>query len=167
MPNWCDNSVTLYSKDKEKIDALDKVLTNADDTSVFNHLFPRPADQEDNWYEWNCQNWGTKWDVTPIDWERYDDNKIWISFNSAWSPPISLYEYLSENGWNVEAYYHESGCAFCGKYTTEDGDAFYEYDYTDRKSLEMIPEDIDNFTGLLDYHDSYKADGEFDEEKVD
>lgn len=167
MPNWCDNVTTFSHQDKEKIDALENVLEDSQDNEVFYHLRPRPADQEENWYDWNCTNWGTKWDIHTIDWERQDDNTIWISFETAWSPPTALYEFLVEQGWKIEAYYHEGGCAYCGKFTTEDGDDYYKYDFRDRESIEAIPSDIEDFTGLLDYHDSCKADGDFDEEEVD
>lgn len=167
MPNWCDNGLTLSHQNKEKIDALEACLKDDQGGEVFYHLRPRPDSEEENWYDWNCQNWGTKWDLNTIDWERQDDNTIWISFETAWSPPIALYDYLTEQGWEIEAYYHESGCAYCGKYTTEDGDEYFEYDFRDRASIEALPQDIEDFTGLLDYHDSCKADGEFDEEEVD
>lgn len=167
MPNWCDNSLTLSHKDKAKIDEVFAALSDEQNGELFYRLRPRPADQEDNWYNWNIENWGTKWDIHTIDFERYDDNTIWISFETAWAPPVALYEFLTDEGWEVEAYYHESGCAFCGKYTSVDGDDYYEYDFSDRASIEALPSDIEDFTGLLDYHDSCKEDGYFDEEEVD
>jgi hypothetical protein len=165
MPNWCDNIVTLRHSDKSKIDVLQQELLK-EDPSVFNLLQPRPADQEENWYDWNVSNWGTKWDASVHDWGRDDDNEIWISFDSAWSPPTTLYEFLLESGWDVSAYYHEGGVGYCGKFTTEDGDECYEYDMSDRSSIEELPEDIENYAGLLDYHDECVANGDFDEAKV-
>ena len=105
MPNWCDNSVTLRHDDKSKIDALCDVMENKEDQNFMNHLRPNPAGE---WqYDWSVSNWGTKWDASVIDWERRDDNEVWISFDSAWSPPTVLYEFLVEQGWDVEALYHE------------------------------------------------------------
>ena len=164
MPNWCDNSVRLTHSDKSKVDALEAVL-QSEDKQVFQHLRPRPADQEENWYDWNISNWGTKWEISIVDWERQDDDTIWISFESAWSPPTVLYEFINDHGWEVEGLYHESGMAYAGMY--KDGvDDYHEYDFRDRATLEALPYDIQEFTGLLDYHDSCKADGEFDEENV-
>ena len=170
MPNWCDNSVTLKHSDKSKIDALAAEMskTNNEGRSMaepFNHLRPNPAGEWE--YEWSVSNWGTKWEANIIDWDRPEDNEIIIFFDSAWSPPIALYEYLVEEGWEVEAYYHESGCCFAGKFTNEDGDEYYEYDFRDRSSIEALPSDLEEFTGLLDYHDSCKENGDFDEEEVD
>jgi hypothetical protein len=164
MPNWCDNLVTLRHSDKTKIDALEQELSK-EDPRVFNSLRPIPADKEEDWYDWNVSNWGTKWDASVHDWGR-DDNEIWISFDSAWSPPTTLYEFLLESGWDVSAYYHEGGMGYCGKFTTEDGDEYYEYDMSDRSSIEELPEDIENYAGLLDYHDECVANGDFDETEV-
>ena len=164
MPNWCDNSVTLSHEDKAKVDALEAELANKDGKGVFEHLRPNPTGE---WqYDWSVENWGTKWDASIIDWERYDDKTIWISFSTAWAPPTTLYEFITEDGWQVEGYYHEPGMCFCGKFTNEDGDEYYEYDLSDRDDLESLPSDIEDFCGLLDYHDECKANGDFDEEEM-
>jgi hypothetical protein len=148
MPNWCDNAATLTAS-KEKIDALVAVLENKDDQQVFQHLRPRPESEENNWYEWNC----TKWDISLIDYDRYDDETIWISFETAWAPPLTLYEFLFENDWHVDAVYHEGGMGYCGKW--EDGESDeYNYDMDDLESLEALPEEIQDFTGLIDYYHS-------------
>ena len=164
MPNWCDNYVVVSNEDKSKIDALEAELSNKEGVGTFQHLCPNPAGEWD--YNWSVDNWGTKWDASIIDWERQDDNTVWISFETAWSPPIALYDFLVMKGWEVEAYYHEPGMCFCGKYTNDEGDEFYEYDFSDRGSIEAIPSDIEEFTGLLEYHDDCKANGDFDEEEV-
>lgn len=165
MPNWCDNLVTLRHSDKSKIDALEQELLKKENMQVFDSLRPRPADQEENWYDWNCENWGTKWDATVYEWDREGNNEIWISFDSAWSPPTQLYQFLVDSGWEVSAYYHEGGMAYCGKFTTELGDEYYEYDMNDRSSIEELPEDIENYAALLDYYDEFVA-GSEDETKV-
>lgn len=161
MPNWCDNSVTLRST-KENIDALEKVLENKEDQQVFQHLHPRPATEEENWYNWNIENWGTKWDISVIDWSRYGDNEIWISFDTAWAPPIGVYQHLHNKGWSVEAFYHESGMCFCGQWVDGEDD-YYEYDSDDLKSLEALPNDLQEFTGLIDYYHDREAEREQEE----
>lgn len=150
MPNWCDNSVTLRHDDKSKVDALVACMENKEDQNFMNHLRPNPAGE---WqYDWSVANWGTKWDASVIDWERTDDNEVWISFDSAWSPPTTLYEYLVEQGWDVEALYHEPGMGYAGMYTTEGGDDYYEYDITDPNFIDELPRDIVEFAGLEDSH---------------
>lgn len=161
MPNWCDNSVRLSHSDKSKVDALEAVL-QSEDQAVFQHLRPRPESEEENWYDWNINNWGTKWEMGIIDWERQDDHTIWISFQSAWSPPIALYEHVYDEGWEVEGLYNESGCAFAGIWKDGD-DQYYEYDFNDLESLEALPEDLQDFTGLIDYYHDQQAEREREE----
>jgi hypothetical protein len=149
MPNWCDNSVTLRNEDKSKIDALAASL-EGEDKAFLNHLRPNPSGEWD--YNWSIENWGTKWEAGIIDWERRDDNEVWVSFDSAWSPPTVIYDYLVEQGWEVDAVYHEPGMAYAGLYTTDGGDDYYEYDITDESSIEELPSDIVEFAGLEDAH---------------
>lgn len=180
MPNWCDNSVTLYHEDKSKIDALEEILKKhshdysgperTEAEGVLFHLRPRPDAEEDNWYSWNVENWGTKWDISPMDWNRDDENTIWMSFDSAWSPPTALYEYLvTEEGWSITAEYQEPGIGFVGKFV--DGyDECYEYDFEDEDWRDDIPEDLIDFAGLDQSYEDWKEwrdDESEDEEKVD
>ena len=146
MPNWCDNSVTLRHEDKAKIDALDAELSKKTEGhygsqgQMFEHLRPNPAGE---WqYDWSVENWGSKWDAGIIDWERRDDNEIWVSFESAWSPPVALYDYLVEQGWEVEALYYEPGMGYAGQCTTDGGDDYYEYDLGDPESIDDLPSDV-------------------------
>jgi len=167
MPNWCDNMVTLRHNDKSKIDALCEEMNKKNEQGYWNnaplnHLRPRPADQEDNWYDWNVNNWGTKWDASVIDWERRDDNEVWISFNSAWSPPTTLYEYLVENDWEVDAVYHEPGMGYAGLFTTDGGDDYYDYDVTNKDSIDSLPSEIVDFAGLEEEHERWLED-QYDE----
>jgi hypothetical protein len=154
MPNWCYNSVTLSHEDTTKIDSLAEELSK-EETEPFQHLRPRPVEHEEDWYGWNCNNWGTKWDINPMDWERDGDNTITINFDSAWSPPIAMYEFLESEGWEVRALYHEPGMGFAGRY--EDGfDEYYEMDWTDRESVENLPEDILDFSNALEDLENYE-----------
>ena len=83
-----------------------------------------------DWYDFCVARWGTKWDVdayNPIEldseWDK--NNKITTGFDSAWSPPLGVYEALVEQGFSVRAYYYESGMCFAGIW--EDGiDDFYD-----------------------------------------
>ena len=169
MPNWCDNAVTLRNSDKSKIDALAAVLENKEDQQVFNHLRPNPAGEWD--YNWSVENWGTKWELGIIDWERQDDNTIWISFESAWSPPVTLYEFLAEQEWEVEAYYHEPGIGFAGMYTNYGGDECYNYDITDPTFIDQLPDEVIEFAALENAHHDWMinnmGDEWFDAERTD
>lgn len=178
IPNWCYNIVELENSDKSKIDALEQELQKVNEegrslAEPFNHLRPRPEDQEDNWYDWNCIHWGTKWDANNIEWERLDDNMIRLYVETAWSPPVALYEYLTEQGWKVEALYHEPGMQFAGNYSSDFGEEYGEYDIADLESIEALPEDVIEFAGLREEHENWieengdKEEVDCDEEEVD
>jgi hypothetical protein len=51
----------------------------------------------DNWYNWQCSNWGTKWNANDV---FISDNVI--SFNTAWSAPVPIFVALSEKFPEVE-----------------------------------------------------------------
>jgi hypothetical protein len=153
MPNWCYNTATVYHEDKTKIDGLEQELLK-EDAQPFNYLRPNPDGEWD--YAWSCENWGCKWDVNMMDWEREDDNTIVMHFDSPWSPPTALYEFLESEGWSVRAMYHEPGMGFAGKF--EDGyDDYYDFDYTDRESIENLPEDILDFTNVMEDLENWEA----------
>ena len=158
MPNWCDNRMTLSHEDTTKIDALEAELSKKNDegrsmAQPFQHLCPNPDGEWD--YAWSCNNWGTKWDANIIDWDRTGDNEITIYCDTAWSPPTTLYEYLTEQGWTVDAVYHESGMGFVGTYTSDSGDGYFEYDRTDKDSIDSLPSECVDFAGLENAHEEW------------
>jgi len=51
----------------------------------------------DNWYDWNNQNWGTKWDACDLEFEESPtDEFVTIRFNTAWSFPEPVFDELFE-----------------------------------------------------------------------
>ena len=161
MPNWCYNSVTISNEDTTKIDGLVAELEK-EDAEIFQYLRPNPAAEWD--YGWSVENWGTKWDTNVQDWTREDDTTIVMHFDTAWAPPITLFDFLVEQGWSIRAMYHEPGMGFAGCY--EDGnDDCYEYDYTNREDVENLPDYIQDFTGALEELERYEE--ELDETKMD
>lgn len=160
MPNWCDNYATL-SGPKEKIDELIVELKKSDERDetykILGLLRPRPEEEEENWYMWNVNNWGTKWDVEIASYEIVDENTVSLSFSSAWSPPTSLYDYLQEEGWVINALYCEEGMAYCGRYTDGE-DEYYEYGGMSADEIEeTIPSEINETYGLSDYRREQEA----------
>jgi hypothetical protein len=162
MPNWCDNTLTITHPNKSKLDAIETALSDKTNQALFNTILPNPSGEWD--YEWSVNNWGTKWEASVHDWERQDDNTIWVSFDSAWSPPTQLYEFMEAvEGYTVVAMYWESGMGFCGRFA--DGyDDYYDYDITDIDSINSLPEELLDFTDLLNRHEDWVADTEAEEE---
>ena len=122
-----------------------------------------PTIREESWWDWRVQNWGTKWEVGgPNDegeavlWGGADAGstrypwELRICFDSAWSPPIGIYQELLKQGYGVTAYYWEPGCAFCGRFTTEVGDETFKDD--------APPPDIDEVFGITQFREETEAD---------
>lgn len=161
MPNWCNNFLNINHEDRDKVTNLVKELEKGNDSELFNHLCPSPSGEWD--YDWSVANWGTKWDARVYDWSQNEDGSIDISFDTAWSQPTALYYYLTEEGWDLNALFHEEGMCFCGSYTNEDGEDFYEYDPDDLDSIADIPSEIEEFANLTEnYH--MRHEDSFDDE---
>ena len=193
MPNWCSNTATFTHEDPEQIQRLIKAAMAG---KLFNEFLPCPPElleevpigddyvqrrdaliarnQElhgyDSWYEWNVDNWGTKWDIGEVDEDcmvkNPDGKSVSFSFDTAWAPPLGFYDDIE---FTVEAYYHEPGMGFCGKWTTEDGDAYYEV--SSEQSIEdienSIPSDIlETFNIIDDIRDWQESLAEEDEDEL-
>ncbi len=143
MPNWCNNSLSLVGPTEE----LKKLQQAFKDHRLFDAINPCPKELTEttadfskrpeleekyghsDWYSFNTEEWGTKWDVGGDDYEHGNiepigDNKAeWsIWFDTAWSPALGIYEKLKEQGFKVYATYYEPGCDFAGIW--DDGDDY-------------------------------------------
>lgn len=123
MPNWVYNSINIYGeKDKVQgvLDLLAKPYKDVDNGEVnFLNLIAPPDEHWDdyncgnvsmedhktnpwNWYDWNINNWDTKWnacgDGGGVTVEEHDDGSVNASiyFETAWSPPRKVIEALVE-----------------------------------------------------------------------
>ena len=150
MPNWCMNKLTVEHTDVSMVDRFEKAYNLG---KVCNEFLPLPEGED--WYSWQINNWGTKWDVgadmgTEKE-ERYGlkatrvGNQINCSFDSAWAPPLGLYNKLIELGYNVRASYWEPGMAFCGIWDNGADN------YVDYPSKDMIPVALWNEFGMKEF----------------
>jgi len=164
MPNWCSNYVTLEHSDAS---VIDKVELSVKEGKLLNTFLPRPQAEEENWYNWNIANWGTKWDVgDEYSISERDTNKIVLSFDSAWSPPLAAYGTLQEQGFKVTAFYYEPGLAFCGRFD-EDGEENYEFGGMSAQEIrDTIPQDLDEMFDIADLVEEWENEYE-DEENID
>jgi hypothetical protein len=89
---------------------VDTVFSNENPVFSFWNIV-RPTTPEElgtyknqGWYDWNINNWGTKWDVAGKDVDVRDDSPgHWhIYFDTAWSPPHEALVALSEQHPDVE-----------------------------------------------------------------
>lgn len=180
MPNWCNNGITIRHADPAMIDRVIKgkdgllmeflptpqALLDTTAGSFGDNEKQRELEQlqEDNlrkygfkdWYDWNCNNWGTKWDFNLENIDRPDPNTVTAAFDTAWAPPTRAYEQLMELGFEIEAMYYEPGMAFVGKWA--DGvDEYYEYSgETSETVRESIGAELDDYFGISEEMRQYE-----------
>lgn len=109
----------------------------------FNKIIPAPAfistDSLDggsreeatgrNWYKWNTNNWGTKWNaydnsiVTDVQEDATGEVELVFTFDTAWNTPKPIIETLAS--WFPELHFHheffDEGWNFAGTRTYSDG----------------------------------------------
>ena len=168
MPNWCDNQITITGPNSV-IDKIEKIVNEPDNIDLsskekgetpgllqFFHPMPKELEDTtspsssakkpqpmiegfDNWYDWRCENWSTKWDVSEfygvdrqyLTEQSEGESTISFGFSSAWAPPIGAYEqFLKDNkDCSLKAYYYEGGCDFMGEWDNGSDDCYAVSDY--------------------------------------
>jgi hypothetical protein len=106
MPNWVKTIVRVAGSKADKL-AIKELVKGKDSEFDFNKIIPTPdnifqgnlgAEEmkkygKNNWYDWDCANWGTKWNASEAyaseDGSRYD-------FQTAWSVAEPVLEALSK-----------------------------------------------------------------------
>jgi hypothetical protein len=161
MPNWCLNNITVSHDDPAMVDRFENAYNNG---KTCNEFLPVPEGYYDDerWYDWCVNNWGTKWDFGADPAESLGlkatrvDNEITATFDSAWSPPIGMYETLVELGYNVRATYWEPGMAYCGIWDNGN-DNYIEYGQSDNPD-EDIPVALWNEYNMGEFFEETEAD---------
>ena len=168
MPNWCSNVATLTHKDPTMVARLVKAAD--ENTGVLNEFIPIPedlriekgyfADQDKqaameaqgkanlkkygykDWYDFSVNEWGTKWDLCDVTATQPFEDTVLLHFDTAWSPPIEAYQKLEALGFEILAYYYESGMQFAGIYQDGEDDSYQ--DWGDSKGAEeTLPSELD------------------------
>lgn len=142
MPNWCKCELMIYSDDEKIWDYIKGKNGELDfaeiicppNTPAYNDEFETSQSEIKHdptfWYNWNVENWGTKWNAGDV---IREDTRI--LFETAWSPPLPVIHRLGELFPNavVGLQYREYGCGFEGEYIMSNGVLYYE----DERSLPM------------------------------
>jgi len=87
---------------------------------------------QNNWYDWNIDNWGTKWDADVYHMEsnlltepNSSEVTLQVCFNTAWSPPTNwfnaLCDILRDEEVSMEIRYSEEGMGFAGTHYFNSG----------------------------------------------
>lgn len=100
-------------------------------------------------YNWHLSNWGTKWDFGIDNISQYDNQAFGYS-ETAWSPPVPVYEKLYELGFTIDAMWHEGGMGFAGRYQDGNLDEYDDIEYTEEYLSNDIDESIVEAFNLYD-----------------
>jgi len=193
MPNWCDNQVTITGS-KSVIDKIEKIVKEEKGAGgLLNFFHPMPKELEDttspsssadkpqpmvdgfdNWYDWRCENWGTKWEVNEFYGVDRQGDTISFAFSSAWSPPIGAYETFIMNmseqkqDVSVKAYYYEGGCDFMGCWDNGDDECYApsQLKSTDDWWNDGIGAELDEMFNITESMAEYEAEQEAEKEDV-
>lgn len=125
------------------------------------------------WYEFNHQKWGTKWDACDAEVLSLAEGELTVLFNTAWCPPIPIFDHLTKLGFSVEAYWYEEGIQSWGNYIDGEGEygepdnwSEYRNDGPLKFFEDAIPSNIsDAFPELSDMIEEYQADWEEEQEE--
>jgi len=119
MPNHITNTVEIHvwhSDDKETVDKVLKLLRNEDSEGEvidFGCIIPQPdnlftgnlgskereqcaIEGRPNWYDWQIDAWGTKWNAYSQSLLDQDDGTLRIQFDTAWAAPLPVIEALRD-----------------------------------------------------------------------
>ena len=127
MPNWCENSLTVTGEIEEirKFKEENTIIVDGKLTLSFNLMVTLPEEEKDNWYDWHCAHWGTKWDLNRFSRCKVKevDNVLNFKFFTAWSPPEKWVIYVSPYypDLSFELKYAEAGYDFSGRTVIQNG----------------------------------------------
>ena len=117
-PDW-DNTP---NEDGELPSEVEEIRNKSNGLLVMSiKKFPSTGKSDERWYNWNCDNWGTKWNAFDVEREicKYGD-EVKYTFGTAWAAPreilIALKEQYPEldfrwfyriEGWEACGFLHE------------------------------------------------------------
>ena len=115
MPNWCQNTTTLFHDNPKMLERVTTAITTRD--HLLQEFVPMPDDIGEGWWGWAITNWGTKWDVVDCEIVETAADRVTITFLSAWNAPIEAYQKMEEQfGFRITSEYSEPGVGFRGTY---------------------------------------------------
>ena len=139
-------------KDKDPLDEVDYKelgVKNLEDLGnvYINNILQYGAD---SWYDWCCENWGTKWNAT----NTYIVDDTEIEFSTAWSCPVNIFKELSRQFSGVEIvveFADEDIGSNCGKITFLNGEIeeYIDMDGDTDFALEVCGYDKEEYYAMI------------------
>lgn len=158
MPNYCSNYLWMDGSVNDVKNVINFVKSNENEFD-FNKIVPMPdyiyrdilgskesaLYGENNWYDWACKNWGTKWNSMDV--EVYNDK---IYFLTAWTPCEPVIAALARMFPSMRFTYsfYECGTRLCGKRIYENGKNIFSFDgdYAENPLCEEDDEQANEYT---------------------
>ena len=102
---------------KGELPIAEEIKNSNGELVTITYNFP-DGKNDDRWYHWCIDNWGTKWDADILGLDVQDYDTLEISFNTAWSPPEGVVRKLREKfpELSFQCFYDEPGCEIAGYY---------------------------------------------------
>jgi hypothetical protein len=104
MPNHITNvlRVSGYTHLGAPEGLVDEVLAavKSDKSPIdFERLIPMPAElkapNQEGWYQWSVNHWGTKWNAYCAVAGKIDKRTAYFHFETAWAPPLPVLDALA------------------------------------------------------------------------
>lgn len=139
-------------KDKDPLDEVDYKELGVKNLKDLGNVYINNILQygADSWYDWCCENWGTKWNATNT--YIVDDNEI--EFSTAWSCPVNIFKELSRQFSGVEIvveFADEDIGSNCGKITFLNGEIeeYIDMDGDTDFALEVCGYDKEEYYAMI------------------
>jgi hypothetical protein len=185
MPNWCTNTLLIsgeYDEVQRLLEtveadntslSLSKLLTTPEELKNTTAPSRNPEEEKQrlrdlygavDWYDWQVNNWGTKWDVEAriigdthaaanhVFLSKLKESKrvVTMEFDSAWAPPTPVIKHLAKQFPNTNIYhtYDESGSDFSGYNMYSNGECVKEQETESYSNLKFYYEPSED---IFDY----------------
>ena len=77
--------------DKGELPIKEEIKNDKGEVVAETYNFP-DGKNDDRWYNWCVDNWGTKWDMCDKFTAEIDEGWAEFGFNTAWSPPYGIFD---------------------------------------------------------------------------
>tara|TARA_R100001460_G_scaffold5911_3_gene15902 strand:+ start:553 stop:1134 length:582 start_codon:yes stop_codon:yes gene_type:complete len=146
MPNWCWNNLEVMCAEEhisELQDFVEKSTKATKEEFSFEGTHPMPEEIRETttadkpcWYDWSCDNWGTKWDACESHVNESEPQYFSVGFETAWSPPIAWIQNIMDKYPNLEfsLEYDEPGMAYGGHLIAESFSGRFEDNHWETSS---------------------------------
>lgn len=156
MPNHCDNVIIIHGSDESMKKFRNTMHTKDKDNEQISFSFTQtisiPSGKTNDFYSWNCENWGTKWNPYEIDIIDENDKEVRIQCKTAWMPPNKWASNVInkfDNDLKIKIIYREEGQGFYGTYIIDKNGR-------EDRARKITSNDIDYDNGeIIKYSDYY------------